>query len=115
MEKINFENGTLVSPAKVTIDGTDYIVTPAERTGNTPISAYVLNQLQNKIEKSTVAIGSSEPTTNENVWIKKNNNVFSFSISISRGSQPQHILVIISKISSIFFILKKDIFDLQSY
>ena len=79
MEKINFENGTLVSPAKVTIDGTDYIVTPAERTGNTPISAHVLNQLQEKIEKSTVAVSSTEPSTNEKVWIKKGKNLIDTS------------------------------------
>lgn len=44
-----FENGTLVSNAKVTIDGTDYNVTPAEYQGTTPLSAENINELQTRI------------------------------------------------------------------
>lgn len=48
MKKINFENGTLVSPAKVNENNT---ITPAVWEGNTPISAHTLNLLQNNVEK----------------------------------------------------------------
>lgn len=51
MEKINFEAGTQVSPAKVTIDNVDHEVTPAVWEGNTPLSPFVLNKMQDNIEK----------------------------------------------------------------
>ena len=50
MKKILFENGQKVSEAKVTIDEVDYAVTPAVWQGNTPISAYNLNRLQDNLE-----------------------------------------------------------------
>lgn len=50
MDKINFQNGTKVSDAKVTISGVNYPVTPAVYTGSTPLSAYTLNLLQSNIE-----------------------------------------------------------------
>ena len=52
MKKIQFENGTKVSGAKVTIDGVDYPVTPARYTGATPLSAYVMNKLQDNIDNA---------------------------------------------------------------
>lgn len=56
MNKINFQNGTKVSDAKVTIDGTDYTVTPASYSGTTPVSASNLNQLQTYIEQAIADI-----------------------------------------------------------
>lgn len=50
MNKINFQDGTKVSNAKVTIDGVDYPVTSARYDGATPLSAYVMNKLQDNIE-----------------------------------------------------------------
>lgn len=50
MDKINFQDGTKVSNAKVTIDEVDYTVTPARYNGATPLSAYVMNKLQDNIE-----------------------------------------------------------------
>lgn len=52
MKKINFEAGTQVSPAKVTIDNVDHEVTPAVWKGNTPLSPFVLNKLQDNIENA---------------------------------------------------------------
>ena len=52
MDKITFQDGTRVSRAKVTINGVDYIVTPAEFTGSTPMSAYVFNLMQTNIENA---------------------------------------------------------------
>lgn len=50
MLKVNFQDGTKVSNAKVTIDGVDYPVTSARYDGATPLSAYVMNKLQDNIE-----------------------------------------------------------------
>ena len=52
MEKINFEAGTQVSPAKVTIDNVDHEVTPAVWEGKTPLSPFVLNKMQYNIEEA---------------------------------------------------------------
>jgi len=52
MEKINFQNGTLISKAKVTIDNAVYEVEPEEYEGTTPLSAEVLNQMQDNIENA---------------------------------------------------------------
>lgn len=46
---IVFQNGTLVSNAKVEVGGTVYDVTPAQYEGTTPLSANNLNQLQTNI------------------------------------------------------------------
>ena len=52
MNKINFQDGTKVSSAKVTIDEVDYPVTPARYTGATPLSANVMNTMQTNIENA---------------------------------------------------------------
>lgn len=58
MDKINFEN------------------LPST---NTPLSASNLNTMQSNIEKSVVAVGSTQPSTGENVWIKKGKNLIDAS------------------------------------
>ena len=60
MEKINFEAGTQVSPAKVTIDNVDHEVTPAVWEGNTPLSPFVLNKMQDNIEEETKTTQTTE-------------------------------------------------------
>lgn len=81
MEKINFEAGTQVSPAKVTIDNVDHEVTPAVWEGNTPLSPFVLNKMQSNIEnaisESGVIVSATEPTeTNrKKVWLQKGKNM----------------------------------------
>ncbi len=50
MNKINFENGTLISPAKVEVDGVVYEVIPELYDGATPLTADILNQLQKNVE-----------------------------------------------------------------
>lgn len=52
MDKVNFQDGTKVSSAKVTIDGVDYPVTPARYTGATPLSSTVMNTMQTNIENA---------------------------------------------------------------
>lgn len=47
MNKIIFEEGTLVTPAKVNEDGT---ITPAVWEGNTPLTPHILNLMQDNIE-----------------------------------------------------------------
>lgn len=50
MEKINFEDGIVLSPAKVIIDEINHEVIPAVYKGNTPLSAFNLNKMQENIE-----------------------------------------------------------------
>lgn len=52
MDKINFQNGILVAKAKVTINGTVYEVEPEEYEGETPLSAEILNEMQDNIENA---------------------------------------------------------------
>lgn len=85
MDKITFENGIQVSPARVNEDGT---ITPAQYEGNTPFSAHVMNLLQSKLEKSVVAVSPTQPTTNENVWIKKGKNLFDNTFIQMRDDAP---------------------------
>lgn len=60
MKKINFEAGTQVSPAKVTINNVDHNVTPAVWEGNTPLSPFVLNKMQDNIEEETKTTQTTE-------------------------------------------------------
>lgn len=41
----------------------------------TPLSAFTLNKMQENIEESAVVVSSTEPTTNEKVWLKKGKNL----------------------------------------
>lgn len=52
MDKIPFEDGTLVKEAYVIINGEEHEVIPEEYTGETPLSAHNLNKMQDNIEKS---------------------------------------------------------------
>lgn len=87
MEKINFEAGTQVSPAKVTIDNVDHEVTPAVWEGNTPLSPFVLNKMQSNIEnaisESGVIVSAVEPTgaNREKIWLQKGENLFNYETS----------------------------------
>lgn len=55
MELINFQDGVLVKGAYVTIDEEEYPVTKAEYSGTTPLSAYVLNKMQQNIKEAIEA------------------------------------------------------------
>lgn len=50
MERINFKDGQLVKGAHVIIDGVEYEVIEAEYSGDTPLSAFILNKLQDNVE-----------------------------------------------------------------
>ena len=65
MDKINFQDGTKVSSAKVTIDEVDYTVTPARYSGATPLSAFVLNKLQDNIEDGLDELDTKIDSLNE--------------------------------------------------
>lgn len=56
MEKINFENGTLISKAKVEVGGIIYDVEPAQYEGTTPLSAQNLNQIQTNVENAILDV-----------------------------------------------------------
>ena len=52
MDKIPFEDGTLVKAGYVEIDGTKYETVQPEYEGETPLSAYNLNKMQDNVENS---------------------------------------------------------------
>lgn len=52
LERIGWENGTLVSKAKVNVDGTIYEVEPAQYSGKSPMSAENLKKMENNAEKA---------------------------------------------------------------
>lgn len=51
MKKIGWENGTLVSKAKVSIGGNIYDVEPEQYEGNTPLSAENLKKMEDNMEE----------------------------------------------------------------
>lgn len=51
MEKINFEDGQLTKKGYVVIEGKEYLINEAQYDGATPLSAYVLNKMQDNIEE----------------------------------------------------------------
>ena len=82
MEKINFQNGTLISKAKVTIDNTVYDVEPAEYEGTTPLSAEILNQMQDNIEKAIEEKQANIDALNKNI---NSRNTYSTTEEIETG------------------------------
>lgn len=80
MDKIPFVDGTKTSNAKVTIEGQEYEVTPAQYTGTTPMSAFNLNKMQDNIEKAipitnTIKVSATEPSPKADVWIQHGDDV----------------------------------------
>ena len=59
---IKFKDGELVTPAKVNEDGS---ITPAVYSGETPISAYILNKMQDELLLAIYPIGSIYTSVNE--------------------------------------------------
>ena len=49
MQIVEFENGNKIQEAYVEIDGKQYIVTPAQYDGKTPLSSYNVNRLQKNL------------------------------------------------------------------
>lgn len=85
MDKIPFEDGTKTQEAYVTINEQDYNVTPAVWQGNTPLSSFNLNKMQdniedaiNDIENEGIIISSTEPTTTNKrkVWFQHGKNMY---------------------------------------
>ena len=60
MERINFEDGQLVNAGYVEIDGVKHPVTEAEYSGDTPLSAYMMNKLQDNIENEINSIDGGD-------------------------------------------------------
>lgn len=52
MKKIEFEEGQLVTPGYVEIDGKTYLITEAVYEGDTPLSPFMLNNLQDNTEEA---------------------------------------------------------------
>ena len=50
LERVGWEDGTLVTPARVNVGGVTYDVTDAEYSGSTPLSAQNLKQMEDNTE-----------------------------------------------------------------
>ena len=59
MEKINFEDGKLVKSSYVEINGEEHQVHEAEYEGTTPLSAFVLNKMQDNIEEAIQEVSNT--------------------------------------------------------
>ena len=60
LDRIGWEDGTLVTPAKVTIGGTVYDVTPEVYSGSTPLSAENLKEMEDNTEKALRIVQGEE-------------------------------------------------------
>lgn len=67
MDRIGWENGTLVSKAKVNIGGMIYEVEPAQYSGRTPMSAENLKKMENNVEKEIKEKTEDILTTGEEI------------------------------------------------
>ena len=74
MKKTNWQDGTLVSKAKVIIDGVTHEIEPEEYEGQTPLSSTMLNEMEDNIEtsingKKTLVETTSTITQNANYTV----------------------------------------------
>jgi hypothetical protein len=83
LKKIGWEDGTLVSNAKVEIDGTIYEVTPEQYSGNTPLSAENLKQMETNTEN---AINEIENKTTGITTYNLNDYINTSLVSLTRGT-----------------------------
>lgn len=60
MERINFKDGQLVKEGYVEIDGVQHQIHEAEYSGDTPLSAHVMNKLQDNIERELITTKTTE-------------------------------------------------------
>ena len=58
LERVGWEDGTLVTPARVEVDGVAYDVTDAEYSGTTPLSAQNLKKMENNTEQAINEVDS---------------------------------------------------------
>ena len=68
MNKITFEDATLVSQAKVSIGGTDYEITPATYSGGTDLNASTFNTMQSNIENAIPEVQTSKTTSDSDTY-----------------------------------------------
>lgn len=85
MGKFNWQNGTLVTPARVEIGGEVYDVTPEQYSGQTPLSAENLNQMQDGIY-SDIGNKESLATTNKDSLVSAINETVVESITNANGT-----------------------------
>ena len=63
MEIIEFQDGKIKTPAKVTINEVEYEVSPAEWEGTTPMSAYNINRMQKNLLTSKYHLDITDAVT----------------------------------------------------
>ena len=96
MNKITFEDATLVNQAKVSIGGTDYEITPATYSGGTDLNANTFNTMQSNIENAIPEVQTTKTTSdsdtyacnyiNDKLELSNTLNVSQNDISISGGT-----------------------------
>ncbi len=64
MDKINFEDGQLISEGYVIINEKKYFIVPAVYEGDTPLSSFILNKMQNNIENAIEEKATKDTATN---------------------------------------------------
>lgn len=102
MRKIGWQNGTLISKAKVTINGTVYEVEPEEYDGQTALSAENLIQMENNVEnainelkeekKGTALYSTTSTKVVEKITLEDDVNNYDYiDITVTRaGQQTTH-------------------------
>ena len=71
MKKTNWQDGILISKAKVIIDNVVYEVEPEEYEGQTPLSGELLRQMEDNVEES---INGKKVVINTSTVITQNTN-----------------------------------------
>lgn len=83
MRKIGWQNGTLISKAKVTINGTVYEVEPEEYDGQTALSAENLIQMENNVENAINGIDTNLRTLIQGTVLYENETGTTGDIALS--------------------------------
>lgn len=99
MKRIGWENGTLVSKAKVSIGGNIYEVESEQYEGNTPLSAENLKKMEDNIEESIYEevgkiklkslYGNSEGTREQVTLSETSNNYDYFYITFNAKTENE--------------------------
>ena len=91
LQRIGWENGTLVEPAKMLSDGT---VQPAQYEGTTPLSADNLKKMENNTEdfvNEQVGDLNSLNTTDKSSLVNAINSMFPENVIVETGSNSNGI------------------------
>lgn len=124
LKRIGWEDGTLVSKAKVKVSGQIYDVEPEQYTGTTPLSAANLKEMEDNTEKAIIEATEKNIITAYSTETQKgvsNSTTVTLSESISVGDKltlQNNAIVIgrgISKVKVSGVIYFENVTDVQIY